>query len=146
MIRLKLPPLRERREDIPLLVQHFIQKFNALQGKHIAGVSPEVMARLLDYDYPGNVRELENIIEHAFVLCHGTWIEMHHLPPELRLPVSPVGVASGVSLQSMEKQMIVAALERHRGNRRKAARELGIHPSTLYRKLRAYGLVDRPAR
>lgn len=146
VIRLKLPPLRERREDIPLLVQHFIQKFNALQGKHIAGVSPEVMARLLDYDYPGNVRELENIIEHAFVLCHGTWIEMHHLPPELRLPVSPVGVASGVSLQSMEKQMIVAALERHRGNRRKAARELGIHPSTLYRKLRAYGLVDRPAR
>ncbi len=69
VIRLALPNLRDRREDIPLLVEHFIAKFNRLQGKDVVGVSDEVLARLMDHDYPGNVRELENIIEHAFVLC-----------------------------------------------------------------------------
>ena len=84
VIHLKLPALRERREDIPLLVDRMVAKFNRLQGKDIAGVSEEVMARLMEHDYPGNVRELENIIEQAFVLCRGGWIELHHLPPELR--------------------------------------------------------------
>jgi len=85
VIQLKLPILQERREDIPLLVDHSIAKFNHLQGKDISGVSDEVIARLMNYDYPGNIRELENIIEQAFVLCRGGLIELHHLPQELVL-------------------------------------------------------------
>ena len=84
VIRLALPNLRDRREDIPLLVEHFIAKFNRLQGKDVVSVSDEVLARLMEHDYPGNVRELENIIEHAFVLCRGALIELAHLPPQLR--------------------------------------------------------------
>ncbi|MGA8240570.1 MAG: sigma 54-interacting transcriptional regulator, partial [Desulfobacterales bacterium] len=84
VIHLVLPALRQRREDIPLLMDHIVAKFNRLQGKDIAGVSVEAMARLMEHDFPGNVRELENIIEQAFVLCRGGIIELHHLPPELR--------------------------------------------------------------
>jgi len=136
VIRLELPPLRERREDIPLLVERFIDRFNRIQGKDVVGVSDEVMACLMEYDFPGNVRELENIIEHAFVLCRGGLIELRHLPPELRPPAAS-GSPMPCNLEAMEKQMIFAALERHGGNRRRAARDLGIHPSTLYRKLKA---------
>jgi len=145
VIHLQLPPLRERREDIPLLVDRFIAKFNRLQGKDISGVSPEVMARLMEYDYPGNVRELENIIEQAFVLCRGEWIELHHLPPELRPAAPRPDYAGGpMSLRSMERCLIEAALQRHRGNRTRAARELGIDPSTLYRKLKSLE-IEPPA-
>ena len=84
VIRLELPGLQQRREDIPLLVDHLVARFNRLQGKDIAGVSEEVLARLMDHDYPGNVRELENVIEQAFVLCRGGLIELRHLPPEFR--------------------------------------------------------------
>jgi len=139
VIHLKLPPLRERREDIPLLVDRIIAKFNRLQGKDIAGVSEEAMVRLMEHNYPGNVRELENIIEHAFVLCPSGWIELRHLPPELR----PAGPSEGdlggsMSLRSMEQHLIAAALRRHNGNRTRAARELGINVSTLYRRLKAW--------
>jgi len=137
VIHLQLPNLRERREDIPLLVDRLIAKFNRLQGKDITGVSPEVIARLMEHDYPGNVRELENIIEQAFVLCRGQYIELHHLPPELR-PTSPeVGAPGGaMSIRWMERHLIEAALRRHNGNRARAAQELGIDSSTLYRKLK----------
>ena len=90
VVHLKLPESSQRREDIPLLVNHLITKFNHLQGKDIAGVSDEVLARLMEHDYPGNVRELENIIEQAFVLCRGGVIELNHLPPELR-PATTAG-------------------------------------------------------
>ena len=80
VVRLELPRLRERREDIPLLIDHFIAKFNRLQGKDVVGVADEVLARLMEYDFPGNVRELENVIEHAFVLCRGGLIQLSHLP------------------------------------------------------------------
>jgi PAS domain S-box-containing protein len=137
VIILKLPSLSQRREDIPLLVDHLVSKFNRLQGKDIEGVSQEVMAQLMEYEYPGNVRELENIIEQAFVLCRGRLIELHHLPSELR----PVGASSRgggnpMSLSSMEKLLISEALRRHKGSRKKAAQQLGIDPSTLYRKLK----------
>jgi len=96
------------------------------------------MARLMEYEYPGNVRELENIIEQAFVLCRDTIIELHHLPAELRPVVSGNYAAPGpMSLESMEKLFIREALRRHKSNRTKAARQLGINPSTLYRKMRA---------
>ncbi len=141
VIHLTLPGLRERREDIPLLVDHLVAKFNRLQGKDIAGVSDEVMTRLMRHDYPGNIRELENIIEQAFVLCRGGIVETHHLPPELQPPASPHETGGGPSdLRAMERRLIIAALERHRGNRRRAAEQLGIDASTLYRKIIAFGI------
>ncbi len=144
VIHLRLPSLHERREDIPLLVDHLIAKFNRLQGKSIAGVAEAVMARLMEYDYPGNVRELENIIEQAFALCHGGLIELQHLPPELRPPgTQPSGAP--MSLEAMERHLIVNALERHRGNRKLAAHDLDINPSTLYRKIKALGLEPPPS-
>lgn len=141
VVHLTLPRLRERREDIPLLVDHLVARFTRIQGKDIAGVSDEVMAQLMEYEYPGNIRELENIIEQAFVLCRGGLIELHHLPPELR----PQGVTGArqfhsTSLQAMEKHLIAEALQRYHGNRGKAACELGIDPSTIYRKIKALGI------
>jgi PAS domain S-box-containing protein len=143
VIQVKLPALRERREDIPLLVDHLVAKFNRLQGKNIAGVSGDVMARLIEHDFPGNVRELENIIEQGFVLCRGGRIELGHLPPELR-PAAAAPACGPMSLESMERRLIQDALERHRGNRKRAAQELGIDASTLYRKLTAYAIQPPP--
>jgi PAS domain S-box-containing protein len=141
VIHLKLPPLKERREDIPLLVDHLVAKFNRLQGKQIAGVSQEAMARLLEYDYPGNIRELENIIEQAFVLCRGGLIEVTHLPPEMRPPADSDGETFGpMSLEAMEKRLILETLWRCSGNRKQASRDLGIDVSSLYRKIKALQL------
>jgi DNA-binding NtrC family response regulator len=141
VIRLTLPSLRDRREDIPLLIEHFVAKFNRLQGKDVVGVSDEVLARLMDHDYPGNVRELENIIEHAFVLCRGALIEMAHLPPQLRGTTEATSPnIAGMTLEAMERFLIANALQRHNGNRTAAARQLGINPSTLFRKLKALGI------
>jgi transcriptional regulator with PAS, ATPase and Fis domain len=143
VISLKLPSLNQRREDIPLLVDHLIAKFNRLQNREIEGISEEVLAQLMEYDYPGNVRELENIIEQAFVLCRGRLIELHHLPTELRPSgASGYGTSNPMSLQSMEKLLISEALRRHKGSRKKAAHQLGIDPSTLYRKLKALEIED----
>ncbi len=138
VIHLKLPSLQHRREDIPLLVNHLIAKFNHLQGKDIVGVSDEVIARLMEHDYPGNVRELENIMEQAFVLCRGGVIELNHLPPELR----PIATArrdehQPMSLQAMERFLISETLQRRKGNRKDAARDLGINVTTLYRKIKS---------
>jgi PAS domain S-box-containing protein len=145
VIRLALPSLRDRREDIPLLIEHFIAKFNRLQGKDVVGVSDEVLARLMEHEYPGNVRELENIIEHAFVLCRGALIELAHLPPQLR--GDAVGETSpniaGMTLDAMERFLITNALRRQNGNRTAAARQLGINPSTLFRKIKSLG-IDQP--
>jgi len=140
VIHLRLPALRDRREDIPLLVDHLVTKFNRLQGKDIAGVSEEVLARLMDHEYPGNVRELENLIEQAFVLCRGGMIQLHHLPPELRPATAGGGESGPMSLHAMERHLIHEALRRHRGNRKRAARDLGIDTSTLYRKVKALGI------
>ena len=139
IVRLQLPPLRDRREDIPLLVEHFISKFNRLQEKHVAGVCEGVLTILLEHDYPGNIRELENIIEHAFVLCHGGLIESQHLPPALRKrPGSDLPIThGGLTLRALEKVHITEAIRRHGGSRTAAAKELGINPSTLFRKIKS---------
>ena len=151
VIRIELPNLRDRREDIPLLVEHFIARFNRLKGKDIAGVSDEVLARLMEHSFPGNVRELENIIEHAFVLCRGGLIELKHLPPALRGGAlgEALRLGKAMTLESMEKLVIADALRRSAGNRQKAAKELGINPSTLFRKLHTLKLTTtavRPSR
>lgn len=144
VIHLKLPSLQQRREDIPLLVDHLVNKFNHLQEKDIARVSDEVMARLMEYNYPGNVRELENIIEHAFVLCRGGVIELNHLPPELRPSTAGRSDESQpMSLRGMEKFLIAETLQRRDGNRKQVARDLGIDVSTLYRKIKAFQ-IDLP--
>jgi PAS domain S-box-containing protein len=142
VIHLMLPALRQRREDIPLLVDHVVAKFNRLQGKDIAGVSVEAMARLMEHDFPGNVRELENIIEQAFVLCRGRLVELHHLPPELR-PAGPAAreALKPMDLQAMEKLLITDTLRRCSGNRKRTARTLGIDASTLYRKIKAFRIA-----
>ena len=142
VVRVQLPLLRDRREDIPLLVEHFVSKFNRLQQKNVAGVSEEVMATLLDYDYPGNIRELENVIEHAFVLCRGGMVEPSHLPAILRdrMQLEPTSNGGELSLRSLEKMHITEAIRRHDGNRKAAARGLGIHPSTLFRKIKTLSI------
>jgi len=137
VVHLELPGLKERREDIPLLAEHLLAKFNQLQGKSITGVSIEAMTQLMEYDFPGNVRELENIIEQAFVLCRGEIIELHHLPPELRpIVMSSNSGAGSLNIKAMEKNLIAETLQRYAGNRKSAARDLGINTSTLYRKIK----------
>ena len=138
VVHMAIPPLKERREDIPLLVDALLTKFNRLQGKDIAGVSEHVMAQLMEHDFPGNVRELENIIEQAFVLCRGGLIELNHLPQALRpTRTPPFRSELPMTLQAIEKLAIDDALHRNRGNRKRTAEELGIDTSTLYRKLKA---------
>jgi PAS domain S-box-containing protein len=143
VVYLKLPELKQRREDIPLLVNRLIAKYNQLQGKDIAGVSDRVMARLMEYDYPGNVRELENVIEQAFVLCRGGLLELEHLPPELRASASHIEYEESrpMSLEAMERFLIEETLRRRDGNRKQVAQDLGIDVSTLYRKIRALGIT-----
>ena len=142
VVRFHLPPLRERREDIPLLVDHFIQRFNSRYGKNICCVSNEVMAVLMNYAFPGNIRELENVIEHSFVLCQGRVIEKKDLPEVFRTGGTANGGKSGElrTLKQMEAMMIEQALRRHDGNRAAAARDLDIDPSTPFRKLKTLGL------
>jgi len=149
VVRLELPALRDRREDLPLLIDHLVARFNRLKGRDIAGVSDAVLARLMEHDFPGNVRELENIIEHAFVLCRTGLIEAAHLPPQLRGDAGTSGLAlpAGLTLAAMEKLLVRDALRRNEGNRAAAARELGVDPSTLFRKIKALGVgsPDRAA-
>jgi PAS domain S-box-containing protein len=142
VVRLAMPPLRKRKEDIPLLVDHFVARGNRVQGKSLPGVSPEALSFLLAHDYPGNIRELENIIEHAFVLCAEGQIELRHLPEDFISHV-PAKRKRGVmedTVREMESQTIREALRRNGYNRLAAARELGIHKSTLFRKMKALGI------
>jgi PAS domain S-box-containing protein len=143
VVKLELPPLSRRREDIPYLVDHFIRKFNARKGRRIISVSPEVMSLLMHHDFPGNVRELENIIEYAFVVCHNSIIQMRHLPVELLTPAKdkpkdPVPDETPLTRAVDEYNTILATLRRHRGNVTRAAQELGIHRTTLWRKMKRY--------
>jgi len=142
VVRLEVPALRERKEDIPLLVDHFIARFNRLRQKDVSGVAPEVLAILMEHDYAGNVRELENILEHAFVLCPGGMIEPRHLPEHLR-PPGPTGTkaAEAGTLDEIQARFIKHALARNNWNRLATARELGIHKSTLFRKIKSLGIV-----
>ncbi len=140
VLRLELPPLRDRRCDIPLLVDSFRRRLNAETGKNIERVSPEVFDALMRHDYPGNIRELENIMQHAFVLCRGPEIQPVHLPPEISAASDAEHAPIPLTLKSLEKRAIQEALRDHANNRSAAARQLGIDPSSLYRKMRRYGI------
>ncbi len=139
VLKIELPPLRERKEDIPLLIDHFISRFNKLKNKLIADVTPDVLSLLMAYDYPGNIRELENIIERAFVLCRGSTINIEDLPEQLRQGVTGTHVPSS-SLDELEKRFICEILRKHNWNRTRVAAELGVHKSTLWRKMKKLGI------
>jgi transcriptional regulator with PAS, ATPase and Fis domain len=135
VIRLTLPPLRERREDIPLLVEHFVERNNHLRGRSILGLTQDALAALMLYDWPGNVRELENAIEHAFVLCQDELIRLQHLPERILPDNDLMVVPKDLTLKEIEKQAIEQALQRNQWRRVATARELGIDKNTLRRKI-----------
>jgi len=154
VVQIDVPPLRERREDIGLLASYFLDRVSRAQGRPGMSFSPEAMEVLERYDYPGNVRELENAIEHAVTLAETPIVMPGDLPVMLRvgrlLPdrgtaavamTTPVGERDTWSLAEIERDHIQRVLTRHRGNATAAARQLGISRTTLWRKLREYGIA-----
>jgi PAS domain S-box-containing protein len=145
VVKIDLPSLSQRREDIPLLIDTFVRKFNAKMGKKISGVSDRALRLLLRYDYPGNVRELENIIEHAFVLCGNDRIDLECLPKEIAgsqmETTFPLPTKEESPFDQAEAEVIEKALKKHGGDRIKTANELGIGRTTLWRKIRKYRLA-----
>ena len=150
VVKLTLPRLAERKEDIPLLAEHFIERFNKLQNKKILGLSYDTLAIFMRHDWPGNIRELENAVEHAFILCPKGLIQPEHLPDQLRRESQPAALPQGLSLKEQERRLLREALERHGWRRLATARELGIDKNTLRRKIQRFGLVppgsDHPAK
>ena len=144
--QIEVPPLRERKEDIPPLVNTFVQRFAEQLGKAEPTIVPEAFQKLLDYSWPGNVRELQNAIEYAVVLARNDIIGIKELPTEIQLPpalqTSPAPVRrSGVaSLDDMERETILQALTQTHGNKKKAAELLGIQRPTLYNKMKRYAI------
>ena len=141
VIPITLPPLRERREDVPILVDRFLEVLSVELGKRVEGLTADAMARLLAHDWPGNVRELRNALERAAVVCPGAWIEADHLglPPLGSQP----GASSPSSLQEVERRHIESVLHQTGGNVMQAARILEIDRATLYSKIRRFGLMRR---
>lgn len=143
IMEIHLPPLRQRTEDIPLLVQHFINTFKVNSRQKIQGITDEALAVLMRYPFPGNIRELENIIERAFILCTKKMIDLDCLPEYIKHEQEDHPSVSGPpdeNLKSAEYNRILEALEKHNNNRTKAAKELGIHRVTLIRKLKKFGI------
>ena len=145
VVRINMPPLRERREDIPLLVHHFIKKFAAENNRPVKGISEEALQLLLHYDFPGNVRELENIIESAVVLCRGDTITPELLPEGVRSSAEnseTLTIPLGLPFEEIERRVIEATLTYAGGNKTKTARILKIGKRTLFRKLKKYGITS----
>lgn len=144
VITIKLPPLIERRCDIPLLAEYFIQRFNDRYGKAITGIDQQTMEVLLSYDFPGNIRELENIIEHAFIFCKNNTITLEHLPDSIKNKASSGNdskALSGIrSFAELERMYLKTILDDSGGCKVKAAEKLGIHKTTLFRKLKQLGI------
>ncbi|MBE7503772.1 MAG: sigma-54-dependent Fis family transcriptional regulator [Verrucomicrobiales bacterium] len=138
IVTIHLPPLRERREDIPLLVQRFIARFSELMGRPVRGLTATALAHLLEHDWPGNVRQLENVLHRAVLLCEGDQVDV----ADLALPPSPSSspATSPTDLAGVERDAIIEALRRCEGNKVAAARLLGIARQTLYNKLRDFEL------
>ncbi|MHC1728364.1 MAG: sigma-54 interaction domain-containing protein [Syntrophobacteraceae bacterium] len=138
VMEIRLAPLRSRKDDIPLLIDHFRKKFNSKFNKRVKGVSEEVQKLFIQYSWPGNIRELEHAMEHAFVLCRSDTITIEHLPPEL---CSPEDFASEDSEKS-DYEVLIEALRNTGGNKAKAARRLGVSERTVFRKIRQYDITD----
>jgi two-component system response regulator HydG len=146
VVPVHLPPLRERREDIPLLAEHFLRKCAETNRKAVTGFRPETLALLVRHDWPGNIRELENTVERAVILCPGEQISAQDLPAQIRRLAGDSATARpfpgpGVTLRDAEKELILATLEKTEGNRTRAAETLGISRQTLLNKLKEYGFA-----
>lgn len=144
VVEIQLPPLRDRLEDVPLLVDHFIQKFNKVFGKQVVKLDDKALGVFMEYHWPGNIRELEHTIEHAFVLCHDNAIRLRHIPADIR-ELSVPGKVSVRRAPEMDRGDIEAILKQTDWNVAKSARLLGIGRRTLYRRISQYRLV-RPSR
>ena len=151
VIMINVPPLRERKEDIPILIRFFLEKYNKEQNKDIIRISDEALSLLMNYSYPGNVRELENIIKHAVVFADKNTIAKQDLPDSIPSPILlSSGAVSGDKLlksggffkiSELEKQLIVETLAMTGNNHTVAAKHLGISRSTLWRKMKGYGII-----
>jgi transcriptional regulator with PAS, ATPase and Fis domain len=145
VVPIHLPPLRERKEDIPALAQHFLKKFNKENDRHIEGISQKVYEMFLEYSWPGNVRELENYVERAVVTAKGKILSPRDFPRELsfgRIMVPPDEIKVGSTIYEAERKLILKTLKAQGGNRTKTAKILGISDRTLRNKLQEYGLKD----
>jgi len=140
VLSLEVPPLRNRKGDIPLLAHKFLENFSVAGGKHVAGVASGALEALMTHDYPGNVRELENIIEHAWVMCKGPVLEVRDLPKRLRMRSGGLSDGSPDGFKQVEAAFLFQVLEKHRWHRGRVAAELGVHRTTLQRKLKRLGI------
>lgn len=144
VVTLTLPTLRERRDDIPMLAYYFLRKFSTMMGRHVEEISTEAMQRLVDYDYPGNIRELSNFIERGVALTQGNMLDIQHLPQNLgSISVriyKPEMAATPATLKEQETEHILQALKVAEGNRTQAAKLLGIDRVSLWRKLKKLGI------
>ncbi len=152
VVAFDIPPLRARKRDIPLLVNHFVERYNHLYGKQINGVTDEALALIMSHDFPGNIRELENILQHAFIISLSGKIEKKHLPPYLEEVLKgDIKKVSGIfsddaeasltqSMEEFEADKIRRILEENRFSRSKTAKVLGIHPATLWRKMKSLNI------
>lgn len=142
VIKLPIPPLSKRKEDIPPLVDHFVNRFNRLTGRQVIGLSQEALAALMIHRWPGNVRELQNAIEHAFVLCSEELIRLDHLPPRIVPENRSILLPAGLTLKEIEKKAIQEALQRNQWKKVATAQELDIDKNTLRRKIKRLGIVQ----
>jgi DNA-binding NtrC family response regulator len=144
VIRIDIPSLRERPEDIPLIVTHYLKQFNQEHGKNLE-LNPKAMSALQNFHWPGNVRQLRTMIESTVILTPGKEILPKNLPEELRtetLPAGAVRMRVGMTVADAERELIKATLTEYQGNKAKAARTLGLGRKTLYRKLQEYGIEE----
>jgi len=146
VFHIAMPPLRQRREDVALLAQHLIDRFNAKHGTAIEGLDDDSRELMTDYDWPGNVRELRNVVERAVVIAKQGWIQPAHLPPYLATGTGATGTGGklepGMSIEDAEKALILKTLEATGNNKAEAARQLGVDVKTVRNKLKRYGLMD----
>lgn len=144
VVPIQLPALRERKDDIPLLVKYFIEKFNKEMGSGITNISPAAMERLMEYDYPGNIRELEHIIEHAFVRCSGKTLNPEHLPKDLQNN-SIIGkvINNSEPLKALEKEMILKGLDETNWKYNECAKKLKMSRTTLWRRMKEFNIDKR---
>ncbi len=145
VVSINVPPLRERKDDIPLMITSFIREFAEENGKRIDGIDPKARSALYAYDWPGNVRQLRNCMESAVVMTSGTVITLDDLPPTIRSgdEVPSIHIPVGVTMAEAEKQVIVQTLSANNGNKTKTAEALGIGRKTLHRKLDEYGIENK---
>jgi DNA-binding NtrC family response regulator len=143
VFEIKIPPLRERKEDIEVLVKHFIDKFSQEHKKKVKGVDEEALHAILNYSWPGNVRELRNVIERAVILSEGDYITMKVLPDKLKVEKSEIQASTlKTYLSDYEKNLLIRLYESHNRNKEETAKALGIDLATLYRKFKKYGIEE----